>query len=153
VVPVSFATAVDHRAGASTFRVARGVKYTLCCLSAIMSAFYPSSVLADAFNAYSLFAYAWSAMLFMGAVTSLIGIVSRTWVGEYIGLWGVIASLMLYSLSCFATFHDATGNGRIFLGFLIAAFAMSTFARHQDVVFQKRVADYERRVREGKAGL
>ena len=144
----------DHRTGAaSTFRVARGLKYTMCCVAALLSAFWPSAVLSDAFNTLSLLAYSWSALLFLGAFASLIGIVSRTWVGEYIGLWGVISALTLYSLSCFVTVNQVPGNGRIFLGFLIAAFAMSAIARYQDVTFQKRVADYERRVREGKAGL
>jgi hypothetical protein len=135
----------------NVYRITRGMKYISFCIAATITMFHPSVVITDTFSDYAVLPYLWSGLLLLGSLTSLAGIITKTWVGEYIGLSGVIAALVLYCFGCFTP--PDLDPSRIFLGFMIFGSACSTFARRQDIVFQKRVADYENRVREGKPGL
>lgn len=136
----------------NVFRIARGVKYGAFSIAAVVSLFYPSAVISATFESLYSFVYIWSGLLLVGSLSSLAGILTKTWVGEYVGLPGVIACLALYSIGAFADSSNFSGQ-RLFLGLIFVGFAASSYARRQDVAFQKRVADYEKRVRDGKPGL
>lgn len=134
------------------FRVARGIKYGSFALAAIVTMVFPFNIVSSTFSAAIPLVYVWSSLLLVGSLVSLGGIVTKTWVGEYIGLWGVISCLALYSMGALADPVNFTGQ-RLALSLIFIGFSASSFARHQDVIFQKRVADYEQRVRSGKPGL
>lgn len=136
----------------TAFRVTRGVKYFFFIVAALITLFFPSNVIFGVFGAYEPFAYAWSAMLLVGAGLSLLGVLTKTWTGEFIGLPGIIACLFLYALACFVDVTVITPQ-RIFLGCVFIAFTFSSIARRQDVIFQKRIAEFEQRVRDGRPGL
>lgn len=133
-----------------SFRKIRAIKYMCFMIGATLTLFFPSGIITGVFADYIGFTYLWTALLGVGSLLCLGGILTRTWVGEYVGLWGVIFSTLLYALGCFT---DVNGGSRVFLGFFVLGFMCSAIARYQDVLFQKRVADYESRLREGRPGL
>lgn len=127
-------------------RLGRALGYFLCGAASIVTMVTPSAIVLMSIGPLTYF---WSGLLLMGSLIALAGILSKTWVGEYIGLYGVIASLVLYSAGCFANYTPI----RLFLGLMFLAFAMFCIARLRDVQFQKRVSDFEQRVKDGKRGL
>lgn len=131
------------------FQGARAAKYIFFAIAAVVSIAYPSAIV---LSSIGTFAYFWSILFLLGAIPAAAGILTKTWVGEYVGLPAIIASLLLYSAGCFIDTANFT-TGRLFLGMIFLGFAMSSYARLNDVKFQKRVADYEKRVRDGKPGL
>lgn len=134
-----------------TMRVVRGFKYGSFIAAALVSYAFPSLLVSASFKGpWSVFAYVWSTFLLLGATTCLCGLVKRTWVGEFIGLWGVIFTLGVYAISCFGNAH--TGQ-QVFLGLLVLAFSFSSFARWLDMLHQKKLVEYEARLRSGRRGL
>lgn len=131
-------------------RRVRLAKYAAYGAGSVLSIPYPSILVSGAFTRdFASFAYVWSAIFLIGALCSLLGVLTKTWVGEYVGLWGVFFALSLYSLACFTV--DPTGQ-RVFIGLVFFGFSMSSVARWQDVNQQKRIAEYRRRVRDGRRG-
>ena len=118
----------------------------------MISLFTPTVIITATFSEFFPLVYVWSGMFFIGSAACLAGTITRTWVGEFVGLGGVIAALALYSIGIFADVTHLTGP-RVFLGLVFFGFAMSSFARRQDVSLQRRHADYERRLRSGKPGV
>src|SRR5690349_3292340 len=98
----------------NAFRITRGVKYAAFTIAAVVSLFYPSAVISATFSSLYSFVYVWSGLLLIGALSSLTGILTKTWVGEYVGLPGVISCLALYSLGAFADVQAFSGQ-RLFL--------------------------------------
>lgn len=83
------------------------------------------------------FATTWAIVLLIGSLLSLAGILRHSWVGEYIGLWGVTIPLAI--LAGIDFFYHPTG-ARVALGLLVLGFCWSTIARHQDVAQQRKIA-------------
>lgn len=134
------------------FRAARAAKYFFFFVAALVTMIAPSTIIFGIFSQVPFFIYFWSALFVVGSLCCLYGIVKKKWVGEYVGLPGIITCLTLYAIGCFVDTPALTVQ-RIFLGFVFLAFTFSSLARRQDVNFQKRVAEHEQRVREGKPGL
>lgn len=125
-------------------RLVRMGKYGSYATAAAISYFYPSLLVSGAFtNAWTSFSYVWSTILLLGAIASFLGVLTRTWVGEYIGLYGVIAALALYA---FVGFTIEIEGSRVVLGFLALGFTFSAVARRQDVSQSRRLAEYTKRL-------
>lgn len=124
------------------FRIARAFKYSSFALASIVGLVY----------AHTFESYAWSVLFLLGSIACIAGVVTKTWVGEFIGLWPVVSCLGMFSLGCFLDV-DQLSPQRVFLGLIFLGFAFSSFARYQDVRFQKRLSDYDRRTRAGRPGL
>ena len=139
------------RAARRNWRLARAAKYSCFAAAAAVSIPFPSLTVAHAFHGpWSSFSYVWSVVLLIGSLSSLAGILKRSWIGEYIGLWGVFIPLIAYSVSCFLV---APSGPRVVFGLLALGFACSAIARRQDVAQQKRLAEYIQRNRAGRPGL
>jgi len=143
---------VFRRRKSPFWRMARGGKYLLFCTAALITIFSPTVIISALYSDFFPLVYVWSGMFFIGSAACLAGTLTRTWVGEYVGLYGVILSLFLYAVGVFADVPNLS-MPRIFLGCMFLAFTLSSVARRQDVSHQRRHADYERRILSGKPGV
>lgn len=137
------------------FRLTRGLKYTFLLLAGVVTLITPLVVVVEGVGI--IYALVWSAFLSIGAAASLYGTVRKNWTGEYIGLPAVTSSLLFLALILFVVAFSAPGStltiARVVFGLLFLGFTFSTSARWGDVKFQKRLADYENRKKNGKPGL
>jgi hypothetical protein len=135
------------------FRLSRAMKYTLLFAAAVISFISPSSIVLGGVG--SVVAIIWSLSLGLGSAISLWGTLGKNWVGEFVGLPAIIAPLLLYGILLIigGGGGDAFTLVRLFVGMIFVGFSFSTLARRSDVKFQKMLADYENRKKNGKVGL
>lgn len=134
---------------ARRMRNARIGKYSFLAAAALVTLIRPE-VTAQFHGHFAGLTYVWSVALLVGSLSSLGGVMKRSWIGEFIGLWGVFIPLIAFAISCFLWHH---GTFWIALGLLVLGFACSAIARCQEVSQQKRLAEHFQRMREGRPGL
>lgn len=111
--------------------------YTLMALAGIASIVWPApSVRAATGPAAGLLVYVWAVLLAVGGLTSAVGAAWDRWLGEYAGLWPLVATFGVYALAA-ATVGRATSiAGACALG----SIALLLLARWRDVATIRREA-------------
>lgn len=69
--------------------------------------------------------FIWAILLMSTTSLCVIGLLMKTWVGEYIGLLGVIVSYLVFALAGMSTAVNMFATARVLIGSII--FALSTF--------------------------
>lgn len=67
----------------------------------------------------------WAILLMSTTSLCVIGLLKKTWVGEYIGLLGVIVSYLVFALAGMSTAVNMFATSRVLVGSIV--FALSTF--------------------------
>lgn len=80
--------------------------------------------------------YAWAALLAVGGLACALGSASDWWLGEYAGLWPLIATFAVYALAAAATGRGTAIGGACLLG----SISMFLYARWRDVAVIRREA-------------
>lgn len=132
------------------FRVTRALKYLSLFIAGVITMVTPSAIVEGGIGPH--WAIVWSIMLCLGSLVAAYGTLRKNWTGEYIGLPAVISCLFLYAMVCFLDVSSFTLL-RLFIGMIFMGFTFSTLARRSDVKFQKRLADFENRRKNGLPGL
>jgi hypothetical protein len=66
--------------------------YLLCAAAGASSLFWHSPAVAAA----GLWAYLWGILLVLGGTSAAVGVLREHWLGEYVGLWGLISVWAVY---------------------------------------------------------
>lgn len=120
-------------------RGARLVGYTLMGLAGVASMVWPApSVQQATAPTAGALAYVWAGLLIVGGLTSAAGAASDRWIGEYAGLWPLIAVFLVYGLAAFASDRGVVAAAA---GFALLALAALQLARWHDVALIRREAD------------
>lgn len=115
-------------------RAIRACQYLAFFVGAVISVFWPTAMVTGVLQTLTV---SWSLLFALSSLFCLLGVLTRTWVGEYIGLWGVLPCLILYAIGCFTDplFPLRAGFGILFIGF-----ALGKYARLLEVRSQQRMA-------------
>lgn len=120
-------------------RWARLVGYTLMGLAGVAAMVWPApAVQAATAPTAGALAYIWAGMLIVGGVTSAAGAATDRWLGEYTGLWPLVATFTVYGLAAFAS---ARGPVAFAGGLALMSIAALQLARWHDVSLIRREAD------------
>lgn len=122
-------------------RTIRAIQYLAFFVGAILCFFFPLSIVN---GVLATMAGSWAILFAFSSLICFIGTITKTWVGEYIGLWGVIPCLVLYAIGCFT---DPLFPLRAGFGILFVGFALSKYARLLEVRQQQRLALTEARTK------
>jgi len=111
-------------------RIIRALQYTSFMIGAMLTFVWPSVIVTGTLASLS---GAWSILFAVSSLICLLGTLTRTWVGEYIGLWGVLPCLVLYAIGCFTDplFPLRAGFGLLFFGFALGKYARLLEVRSQ----------------------
>lgn len=119
-------------------RAARLTGYVLMGLAGVAAMVWPApAVQAATAPTAGVLAYIWAGMLIVGGVTSAAGAATDRWIGEYTGLWPLVATFTVYGLAALA------GRGPVAVagGLALLSIAVLLHARWQDVALIRREAD------------
>lgn len=120
-------------------RAARLVGYILMGLAGVTAMVWPApAVEAATASTAGVLAYIWAGMLIVGGVTSAAGAATDRWLGEYTGLWPLVATFAIYGLAAFAS---ARGPVAFAGGLALLSIAALLHARWHDVALIRREAD------------
>lgn len=120
-------------------RAARLIGYALMGLAGIAAMVWPApAVQAATSPTAGALAYVWAGMLIVGGLTSAAGAASDRWLGEYAGLWPLVATFAVYGLAAFAS---GRGWPTVAGGLALLAIAALLHARWHDVALIRREAD------------
>lgn len=120
-------------------RAARLVGYALMGLAGVAAMVWPAPAVQEATAPTGgALAYVWAALLVVGGVTSAAGAASDRWLGEYAGLWPLVATFAVFGLSALAS---ERGFVAVAGGLALLAIAALLHARWQDVALIRREAD------------
>lgn len=137
------------------FRATRACKYAFLFLASIVTIISPLVVVTE--GGGLVIAIIWSVFLLLGSSMSLYGTIRKNWTGEFVGLPAVSCSLLFIAVvllgAAFFPPFDPRSVARVVFALMFFGFTFSTVARWADVRFQKRLADYENRKKNGKIGL
>ena len=137
------------------FRVTRGMKYGALFLAGVITLISPLVIVTE--GGGLIISMIWSCFILVGSALSLYGTIRKNWTGEYTGLPAISCSLFFIAVvliwAALSIPFDSRTIARIVFSLMFFGFTFSTIARWADVKFQKRLADYETRRKNGKPGL
>lgn len=119
-------------------RAARLVGYALMGLAGVAAMVWPAPAVQAATPTVGPLAYIWAGMLILGGVTSAAGAASDRWLGEYAGLWPLVATFAVYGLAALA---GGRGWAAVAGGLALLSVAALLHARWHDVALIRREAD------------
>lgn len=117
-------------------RWTRVVGYTLMAAAGVAAMAWPAPSVRAATNPVTTLAYVWAALLVVGGMSSAIGAAADRWLGEYAGLWPLIATFAVYAIAGAATGRATTVAGSCALG----SIAFLLLARWRDIAQIRREA-------------
>lgn len=116
----------------------RTVGYLCLAAAGLVALVHPASSVREATSPTSgWLVYAWAVMILIGGLSSAVGTWLDRWIGEYVGLWPLMATLAVYVVAAAA----ASGAGALFL----ASFALMFLARWRHVAMVRDQAQHIRR--------
>ena len=114
--------------------------YGLLVLAGILALLSPSELVQNQVGGFVVFI--WSSFLVVGAASCLYGAITDKWIGEYSGLWNVMATLALYGLSAIA--GAGLHLSPLFAyGLVVVGFSAGLLARGFDVRDEKKRSEEE----------
>lgn len=129
-------TRADKRKMASAYRV---TFYILQALAGFYFTYFPFRAVLDAL--VDAYAYGAGAMLLLGSLLSIVGVLSQRWAGEIAGLPLCCTSLAIIGTVLLLRGSNVASDG---LGLLFWAFVVILLDRHSYVRYMKRTASRER---------
>jgi hypothetical protein len=109
----------------------RFVGYTLITLAGIAAIVYPPPAVRTTAGDHSA-TLAWAGLMALSAAACAVGAALNSWVGEYIGLIPLGATLLIFAVSALTRGTSAWSGGLFLLAFLVAF-----MARWQEVALQR----------------
>lgn len=92
--------------------------------AALLTLVFPIVSLEDTKNS-GLTTLVWAILLMSTTSLCVIGLLKKTWVGEYIGLLGVIVSYIVFALAGMSSAVNMFASSRVLVGSIL--FSLSTF--------------------------
>lgn len=89
--------------------------------------------------------YVWAALMVAGGVASAWGAVTDRWLGEYVGLWPLICTFLVFGIAAFGSNRGPVAYAG---GFCLTAFAAWLVGRWRDTALIRREADRKARTDE-----
>lgn len=130
-------------------RIARGARtvgYTLMGAAGAAAMVWPpqSVTTATSPNARSL-VYVWAGLMVVGGVSSALGAATDRWLGEYVGLWPLILTFMVFGMTSFGSSRGPVAYAG---GFCLSAVAALLVGRWRDTALIRKEADRQARTDE-----
>lgn len=104
-------------------RIARGARtvgYSLMAATGTAAIIWPVPAVRDATSpaAAGGLMYVWAGMMIVGGVSSALGAATDRWIGEYVGLYPLMATFTVFGLAAFASSRGpaAYASGLCLLG-------------------------------------
>lgn len=128
-------------------RIARGARtigYTLMACAGTAAMIWPPQSVRDSTSSPDS-VYIWAALMIVGGVSSALGAATDRWLGEYVGLWPLICTFMVFGIAAFASDRGAVARAG---GFCLLAFAAWLISRWRETALIRREADRKARTDE-----
>lgn len=119
-------------------RGARLVGYALMGVAGVAAMVWPQPTVQAATASVGPLAYWWAGLLVLGGFTSAAGAASDRWLGEYAGLWPLVAVFAVFGLAAFASNRGAVAYAG---GLALLAIGALFVGRWHDVALIRREAD------------
>lgn len=109
-------------------RVTRGLSYLTLLVAGISLTVSPTQTVTTTLGAV---VYAWTVLLALGSLASLLGSITGRWLGEFVGLPATATTMLVYSL--IIMFGGEFSLVKFAFGLIMLSFGLKMAARWDDI--------------------